>query len=217
MAKKQLTTEEIALIAADLQSSKSEKRRSAAKKAGKNNIVQLGDELYDAYLKERGDKRTWETQTEMILALGRLGYRKALPDLRAIIDRNEPHDMITIAAARSCVRLSRNDSTDAAPVIESMRFGNFSVLSGAMSVLTFDDMMPSVADIETIVGIIDAKKEEEIAIRGCGDPREYLLSAMSRWKDPVSEAYVRRFLTSPAKGLRECAEAALNGKKSRYE
>jgi len=217
MAKKQLTTEEIAQIASDLQNSKSDKRRSSAKKIGKNQLVQLGDELYKAYIKEREDKRTWETQTEMILALGKIGYTKALPDLKLIIDKNEPHDMITIAAARSYVRLKRKDLSDAKPVIDLLKVGNFSVFGGAIEILTYDDMMLSEADVKTIISIMDSKKEEEISHCGYGDHREYLISAMSKWKNPTSETYIKRFLESSNRYLRESAELALRGKKSRAE
>ena len=217
MAKKQLTTEEITQIASDLQNSKSDKRRSAAKKIGKNQLVQLGNELYTAYIKEREDKRTWETQTEMIFAFGKIGYTKALPDLKLIIERNVPHDMITNAAARSYVRLKRKDLKDVKPVIDLLQFGNLSVLNGAICILTFDDMTPSETEIKAIISIMDSKKEEDISIRGLSDPREYLLSAMSKWKNSTSETYIRRFLEASARGLREGAELALSGKKSRYE
>jgi HEAT repeat protein len=217
MAKKQLSTEEITQIASDLQNSKSEKRRSAAKKIGKNQLGELGDELYNAYIKEREDKRTWETQTEMILAFGKIGYKKALPDIKTIIDKNEPHDMITIAAARSYVRLNRKDLRDVEPVIDLLQFGNLSVLNGATAILTFDDMSTSEENAKTIISIMDSKKEEDIAIRGLGDPRENLISAMSKWKNPTSETYIKRFLDSPNRSLRMCAESAIIGKKTRYE
>ena len=73
MAKKELTADEISQIVNDLQSKQSAKRRSAAKKIKKNKLEQLGDNLYEAYINERQDTRTWETQTEMILALGKIG------------------------------------------------------------------------------------------------------------------------------------------------
>lgn len=79
--KKQLTQEEIEQIGLELCNSKSAKRRSAAKKIGKNRLVELSESLMAAYLKERNDKRTWETQVEMIKALGKIGYLPALPIL----------------------------------------------------------------------------------------------------------------------------------------
>lgn len=217
MAKKQLTAEEIMQIELDLQNKLSRKRRSTAKKVGKSRLIQLGDSLYNAYIKECEDKRTWETQTEMILALGRIGYTDALSDLKQIIDANKPHDMITVAAARSYVRLKRKSLNDVEPVIELLKFGNLSVLNGATDVLTFDDMQPAEEDIKTIISILNIKDESEISIRGLGDPREGLLSAMSKWKDATSRAYLKRFAESGNSVLRECAELALKGKKSVYE
>jgi len=217
MAKKELTIEEISEIGIGLQNKLSGKRRSAAKKIGKNQLKQLGDDLYTAYIKEHQDKRTWETQTEMIIALGKIGYTKALPDLKTIIDKNEPHDMITIAAARSYVRLKRRDLSDVRPVIELLETGNLSVLNGATDILTFDDMTPSEEDIKTIISILDAKNEKEISIRGLGDPRQGLISAMSKWKDLTSQNYLNRIIESKKKDLREYAELALKGKKSMYE
>ncbi|WP_316771533.1 HEAT repeat domain-containing protein [Pedobacter frigiditerrae] len=217
MAKKELTNDELLQLTNDLKNSASGKRRSAAKKIGKNEIIQLGDELYNAYLKEREDKRTWETQTEMILALGKIGYQKALPELKHIIDKNEPHDMVTIASARSYVRLKRKDLNDAQPVIELLKTGNFSVISGATSILTFDDMKPSISEIETIISIFDGKKEEEIAIKGYGDIREYLISAMSKWDKKLCAEYLNQFINADNAKLKAIAEDALKGKKSRYE
>ena len=216
MAKK-ISIDEVIQLEQELQNSQSAKRRSVAKKIGKNKLTQLGDQLYNAYKKECKDKRTWETQTEMILALGRIDYKKALPDIKEIVDKNEPHDMITIAAARSYVRLKRKDLSDVEPIIDLLQFGNLSVLNGAMDILTFDDMSPSEEEIKKIIFIMDSKKEEEIAIRGLGDPRESLISAMRNWKDLSSQNYLNRFIESKNKDLKRCVELALAGKKSQYE
>lgn len=81
MLNEKITEEEILLIKRKLISSKSAKRRSAAKKIGKYRIISLRDELLEAYIKEREDIRTWETQTKMITALGKvdrdIGYEKS--------------------------------------------------------------------------------------------------------------------------------------------
>lgn len=217
MAKKQLTAEQTSQIEEDLQSKLSGKRRSAAKKIGKNHLVELSDKLYEAYLKEREDKRTWETQTEMIMALGRIGCTKSLPDLKTIIDRNEPHDMITIAAARSYVRLKRKDLSDALPVIELIKTGNLSVLNGATDVLSYDNMQLAEEDIKTIISILDSKDEKEISVRGLGDPRTGLISAMHNWHDATSRSYLQRISQSDNKILKNCADLALKGKKSVLE
>lgn len=75
----EITPEERIALSEKLHSTRSPERRSAAKKIGKKHITALGDELLDAYLQERKDKRTWETQTEMIKALGRIGHKAVIP------------------------------------------------------------------------------------------------------------------------------------------
>jgi len=216
MAKK-LSTDDVIQIEQELQNNQSAKRRSSAKKIGKNELTQLGDQLYNAYKKECEDKRTWETQTEMILALGRIGYKNALQDLEQIIKKNEPHDMITIAAARSYVRLKRANLNDAKPVIELMQEGNLSVLNGALGVLTYDDMKPSEDEIKKIIALLDTKQESDISIRGLSDPRSFLISAMSKWDKKLCSEYLNRFVNSDNSRLKTIAESAINGKKSHYE
>ena len=66
MANKKITEEEINAICENLVSTKSSNRRSAAKKIRKYNLTRLGDELYNAYLKENlgdsngNDSNTWK-------------------------------------------------------------------------------------------------------------------------------------------------------------
>lgn len=62
-----MTTEE---IKTKLHSTKSADRRRAAKEIGKLKLTDFSEDLYQTFLKEATDKRTWETQVEMILALG---------------------------------------------------------------------------------------------------------------------------------------------------
>ncbi len=217
MPKKQLAQAEIAQIQADLREGNSEKRRSAAKKIGKHQLAELGEALLAAYLEERQDHRTWETQTEMLLAFGNIGCMQALPYIREIVDRNAPTEMTTIAAARSYVRLTRGGLRDARPVLELLRFGGISVRGGALGVLAFDEMTPPESEIEAIISLLDACEEAELSIRGLMDPREYLLSCLSKCDSPTGRAYIQRFLQAGEPGLRYCAEQARAGKRSRYE
>jgi hypothetical protein len=217
MPKKQLTQDEIAQAVNDLQDKKSPKRRAAAKKIGKNGLLELGDALLTAYLKEREDKRTWETQTEMILAFGKIRYQPALPYLKVIIDINTPEDMITHAAARSYVRIKRDSLNDAKPVLELLLFGEISVIDGATSALAYDDMTPPEEEIKAIIALLDSHKEEELSISGLMDPRTYLLSCLRKCKNQTSADYINRFINSSDRDLRHCAEIAKVGKKARFE
>ncbi|MDR1340944.1 MAG: hypothetical protein LBK58_12965, partial [Prevotellaceae bacterium] len=82
-----------------LNSKKTPERRRAAVEIGKNKMTELGEELYQKYLEERKYERTWETQSEMLKALGVIDCKKALEIIEEIIKQNIPHDMITINAA----------------------------------------------------------------------------------------------------------------------
>ncbi len=117
MANKKITEEEINAICENLVSTKSSNRRSAAKKIRKYNLTRLGDELYNAYLKEKVDKRTWETQMEMIQTLGKIGYKKALSEILSIVEKNEKldmiqSDMVTYATAFAQIKITGSISSE---------------------------------------------------------------------------------------------------------
>ena len=127
-------------IKVKLQSTKSDDRKRAVKEIGKLNLIGFAHDLYQAYLKETKYKRTWETQVEMILALGLIDYKNALAEIDTIIRANNQHDMITYAAAQTYVRLKRKSHSDASPVLELLQFGGLSTVSGCLNPLGYDRM-----------------------------------------------------------------------------
>jgi hypothetical protein len=198
-----------------LNSPKSEIRRKAAIQIRKLNLTESGDDLYEAYLKEKKDKRTWETQSRMIQTLGTIGYRKALTEIDEIIVKNEKLDMITFEAALSYVRLMKKGPDDISPIMFLMRKGELSVLCGAMAALTFDSMMPADEEILEIINTIESFDENRIHVRGVHDPRAYLISAMSQWKMELTQPFLDKYATVPF--LKTNVEEALKRKKSCFE
>lgn len=67
-----------------LNDKKSAKRRSEAKKLRKLGNVDAGPYLLEALQEEFKDVRTWETQYQMIMAIGEWEYKKALPFIKEI-------------------------------------------------------------------------------------------------------------------------------------
>lgn len=108
-----MTTSE---ILTKLNSTRSQDRRSAARFIGKKGLATLGNDLLLAHEGERTDPRSWETQTEMLKALGSIGHAPALPLAEVVVRFNEPHDMITRSAASCYVRLKRSSLADAPPL-----------------------------------------------------------------------------------------------------
>ena len=169
-----MTTEE---ITAKLESKISADRRRAAKEIGKLKLSAFGDDLYKAYLNETKDKRTWETQCLMILALGQIDYKNALKEFDSILLVNKPHDMITYAAAESYVRLKRKSLNDALPVIELLEFGGLSTVSGCLNPLGYDKMLPDENQIKELIKLTwDLHKHKDWE-RGYGDPRYGIAAA----------------------------------------
>lgn len=71
---------------------------------------------------------------------------------------------------------------------------NIFLLSGALAVLTFDDIIPEIKDIYTLIDAVNLKKtliKEQHKV-GVFELREYLLSAMSKWdsKDPKMSSFI---------------------------
>lgn len=214
-SKEVMSQEDISKIKEALTDSKGVSRRNAAKKIGKKKIVELSDDLFNAYEKEIKDIRNWETLSEMIIAMGKIGCDKIIPTLEEIIKENKQYDRITSAAALAYVRLKRKTPNDVIPIISLIHDGKLSVMNGATSALTYDDMIPSDEDIKTLIDIFNRKEEKELVHLGSSDPRSYLISAMSQWKKEFTSDYLKQYIDTPR--LKEYALASLKGKKSRYE
>jgi hypothetical protein len=197
-----------------LHSTKSADRKRAAKEIGKLNLTDLGDDLYQAYLKETKDKRTWETQVEMILALGQLDYKNALSEMDTIIKANNPHDMITYAAAQTYVRLKRKSLSDASPVLELLQFGGLSTVSGCLNPLGYDKMQPDESQIKELIKYTwDLNKHKDYE-PGYGDPRYGIAAACAGWDRQLTKDFLEHCLAT-ANGdtpLEYVSENSLKGK-----
>ena len=206
---KRMTKEELDKLELQLFDSLSSNRRKAAKIIQKYNIVELGDSLFRAYQKEKLDKRTWETQMEMINALGKINFEPALSIWEEIIAKNKRLDAITSAASLAYVRLMRRNENDISPVLILMKNGDLSVLYGAMEALNKDSMIPSKKDIKVLIQEFDNISHERLFESGCGDPRAQLLSAMSNWDKTCTEEFIKRFIDSKDDDLKKYARLAL--------
>ena len=209
---KNLLPEEIVQIRLDLTNKASTVRRRAAKNIRKHNLVELGEELYLAYLHERKDKRTWETQMEMINALGKIRYTAVLPYLEEIIEKNKRLDAITSSAALAYIRITRQSSNDIKPVLHLLEHGNLSVIDGATAGLAYDKIVPSEEEQELMINLFSNISLDKLYERGCFDPRENFLSALSQWDRNITKEYITKYLNDSDRDLRMYAEAALKGK-----
>jgi hypothetical protein len=197
-----------------LNSKKSPERKRAAIEIGKNKIAELGEELYQKYLEERKDKRTWEAQCEMVKALGVIDYKKVLEIIEEIIKQNISHDMITINAALSYVRLKRQSLQDVNPVVELLKFGNSSVIEGAVTALAYDQMKPDNESIEKIIKLSWDWRNE----KGYGDNRKYVAIACWNWDKKLTGNFLNHCIETADQydnNLKEISKNSLKGKYSK--
>lgn len=185
------TTEELTKIELDLTLKQSEKRRSAAKKIGKLMLSKLANPLFEAYLNEKRDVRTWETQTEMIKSLGRLRHKELLPIVEQIIAANSEFDMITSEAATAYVRLKRETENNIDIVFELFNKGKYAVLSGALYALQYDNIIPENAAIEKLVSLVN--NTYKYNKNGVTDLRQILACAMSGWPKEIVASYLEAY------------------------
>jgi hypothetical protein len=207
-----MTNEE---IRSKLHSSKSPDRRRAAKEIGKSKLADFADDLYKAYLKERTDKRTWETQVAMILAIGMVNHKEVLKEIEPIIRANDPHDMITDAAAQTYVRLKRESINDAKPVLELLRFGGLSIVDGALSPLGYDKMLPDEKQIKQLINLSwNLHKHKDLVgfeDNYC-DPRYGIAAACAGWDRELTKDFLRHCVATGDTPVIYVAENSLKGK-----
>lgn len=207
-------------IKANLFSVKSGDRRKAAKEICKQKLEILGENLFLAYVKEKKDSRTWETQVEMILALGIVNYKAVLPNIEYIVKSNNPHSMVTFAAAQTYVRLNRNSINDAKPIIDLLKFGGLSLVDGALNPLAYDRMSPNNQEINELIKLgwnLHKHKDRIGKESGYCDPRYSLAAACAGWDKELTIEFLKHCLATAGKdtALRKVAENSLNQKYSK--
>ena len=201
-------------------STKSAERRKAAREIGKNKLVDLSEDIFVAFIKERKDSRTWETQFEMILALGLVDYKPALPEIKLIVGINKTHDMITYAAAQTYVRLKRKSTNDALPVIELLQFGGLSLSDGALNPLGYDKMMPPKNEIMELIKLgwdLHRHKDRLGKEKGYCDPRYGLAAACAGWDKSLVCDFLNHCIATAGTdiSLKSVAEKSLNSRYSK--
>ena len=186
-----MTTDE---IREKLSSKKSADRRRSAKEIGKLKIYDLAEELYQKYLIEKSDTRTWETQCEMIKTLGSLDFKKAINEIEQIVQKNIPHDTITIVSGTTYVQLKRKSIYDGSPVLELLEFGSVSLIHGAHLVLAIDKMKPRENEIKKILSQSkDINKHKDLIGHEFGlmDSRQYLAIACANWDLELTQDFLK--------------------------
>ncbi len=172
-----------------LSSSKVAERRKAIKQIEKENRTDLIPALIAALEKELESPKMWQSQGEMITALGNLKATPALDIIEKICAENKEHDLVTIFAAKAFVRIKKEGNKDVNPVLELLQIGGYSIVTGAFLAIGEDQMIFSNDEIITLLNF--AENYQKKWVRGTMDIRNGLVQAAINWPFEIVENFVK--------------------------
>ncbi len=200
MAKHQSTSELDSLIE-QLRSSQSPKRRSAAKKLRKLGSPLAGPALFDALKHELKDLRTWETQYQLVMALGHCGYREADSFLQELARSKLEATMLLVAVGDAYVRLRRNSENDPGPLFELFEIENDeSLLDGALRAVAMLRMRFEPETTERIITKVLEQKSERLLF--------WAAAACAGWSGPCVDHFLNLCLLSTREDVKSAANDA---------
>jgi hypothetical protein len=198
---------DIEAICRQLQDKHSAKRRSAALKLRKLESREAGPALLKALEKELEDKRTWETQYQMLMALGHSGYAEAAPFVELLAHRKFEATMVLVAVGDAYVRLSKASLEDARPVLKILSIENDRLLQdGALRAVAMLHMRFNEAETNAIIHHIE--EQGDVEEQGREARKFWLIAACPGWSGHAVERFIEKCSTSAREDVRNTAADA---------
>lgn len=185
----------------------SPKRRGAAKKLRRLRASEAGPSLLAALEKEVLDPRTWETQYQLIMAIGECSHTAALPMLERLATNTFEATMVYLALGDAIVRLSRTHDHDAAPVLSSFHSKNAMLIDGSLRAMAMLRMVPDSEAIREILAFVKP-------LNPTNDLRFWIAAAAPGWTHPSLDGFLA---TCEASGRVDVAEAAKLARLGKYK
>nr|CAA9216330.1 hypothetical protein AVDCRST_MAG63-247 [uncultured Armatimonadetes bacterium] len=183
----------------------SAKRRMGAKRLRKLKDPSAGPALLEALQKEVQDPRTWETQYQMVMALGECGYAPALPYLQELASHPFDATMVYVAIGDALVRLGREHENDASPVLRLMETGNDTLIDGAFRAVAMLRMRPATEAVREILRFVTPRDSSD-------GLRFWIAAAAAGWEGEEVAKFLRACVKGARPDVREAAAASLQGK-----
>ena len=116
-----------------LKHSQSSKRKSGAKKLRKMQNKEAGPNLLLALEKEIADPRTWETQYQLIMAIGECEITDGMSFMRNLSHQNFEATMVYMAIGDTIIRLAFANNDDSTVALEELlATENASLIEGGL-------------------------------------------------------------------------------------
>ncbi|MDO6388484.1 HEAT repeat domain-containing protein [Uliginosibacterium sp. 31-12] len=193
-----------------LEDSKSAKRRSAAKKLRKLKNGMAGPALLDALKKEVEDTRTWETQYQIVMALGECEYKDALPYLVALSGCSFEATMVYMALGDAIVRLSRAHPNDISSVFDLIGTGNEMLIDGGLRAVAMLRLVPDESEISKLLEFVEHYDLNHHL-------RFWVLAAAPGWNGQKLEQFVEKCATSTRQDIAQAASLAHEKKYKKWQ
>jgi HEAT repeat protein len=199
----------LAEAAGQLTDRSSAKRRSAAKRLRALADPKAGPALLSALESEIADPRTWETQYQIIMALGACHHAPALDSLQHLAEQQDDYTMVGVALGDALVRIEWATAHALTTVDRYMQSGPPGVVDGAFRALAIMELVPDDDLVDRILAFAERLERT--------DPLRYWVAASAAgWSGPNGESYLRSCLTSPNADLRAVAAASLAGTRLKH-
>lgn len=190
-----------------LEHPRSPKRRAAAKRLRKLGDVAAGPALLAALCKEIEDPRTWETQYQLVMAIGECRYEEALPFLRQFVAMPLDATMIYVGLGDALVRLRVRSIEDGAPILELMKSDNKMLVDGVFRAMAMLRMVPSTEQIDQILQLVSDKPIDDPS-------RIWPLAAAPGWTGDSAQRFVDQCSRS---SVEQIVDAAALAAKKKYK
>ena len=189
-----------------LQHKSSPKRRAAAKKLRKLAANEAGPALLAALNKELNDKRTWETQYQMIMALGEAKYTESLDFLLQLANHDFDATMIYVAIGDAISRLDFAQHNNVDNSINIFKNTSNSML--ADGILRAIAMLQLTPEKDAINKVIDYG----LQLDADDNSRVWIAAAAPGWPPSLTKRFLNECAASENQQIKRAAEAALNNK-----
>lgn len=184
----------------------SPKRRAAAKKLRKLKAKEAGSALLATLKNELQDKRTWETQYQMIMALAESGYTESLDFLLQLAEQEFEATMIYVAIGDAITRLDllKNDNINHSIKI-FLRTNNTMLIDGILRAIAMLQFVPEQSNIIKIISYGGNLNQED-------NSRVWIAAASPGWPSHITKNFLNECLAAENQQIKRAAEAALKNK-----
>jgi hypothetical protein len=197
-------TSTLELVLTDLLSKQSAKRRSAAKKLRKLADVEAGAPLLAALRAEVDDPRSWETQYQMIMALGESGYAESWRFIEELSNRVLDATMVYVAIGDALVRLAGDKGV--MTLLGFIKQGRHpSLIDGALRAAAMLRIVPEDDEISAILEYAGALPKDD-------GNRFWILAACPGWPVEKIAGFLNDVGMSSRADFQEALQLARAGK-----